>query len=237
MITIEFFHDVICSFCFPMSYRMRQVQKEFPEIKIIHRSFALAKESQDHDLMFGSRENAKNEILSHWVHANQNDDLHRFNIEGMKETDFLFPTSMPGLLAAKAGGVVADQTGYWEIFDALQTALFVNSRNLDDLAVIESVVKETTIDFEQWQHAFHDPATLALVEDDFRLANAYQLSGVPALIVNGKYLINGAQPKDQIIQALQTIKEKESPVIEIIETNSSDGSSCNMEDGKWICQD
>ncbi|WP_430602115.1 hypothetical protein IGJ02_002365 [Enterococcus sp. DIV0724b] len=237
MITIEFFHDVICSFCFPMSYRMRQVQKEMPEIKIIHRSFALARNEEDHERMFGSRENAKSEILSHWVHANQNDDLHRFNIEGMQEADFLFPTSMNGLLAAKAAGVVGGETGYWAIFDALQTGLFVNSQNIDDITVIESIVKDSSIDFEKWQQAFTDPTTLALVEDDFRLANAYQLTGVPALIVNGKYLISGAQPIEQIIQAIQSIKEKEAPIIEVIENNDSRNGSCNMEDGKWVCED
>ena len=237
MITIEFFHDVICSFCFPMSYRMRQVQKELPEIKIIHRSFALAREDADHVQMFGSRENAKNEILSHWVHANQNDDLHRFNIKGMKQADFLFPTSMNGLLAAKAASVVDGEDGYWAIFDALQTALFVNNQNIDDRDVIEAIVQDSSIDFEKWQHAFKDPATLALVEDDFRVANAYQLTGVPALIVNGKYLINGAQPMDQIIQALDTIKEKEAPIIEVIENSESEYGSCNMEDGKWVCKD
>lgn len=237
MTTIEFFHDVICSFCFPMSYRMRQVQKEMPELNIIHRSFALARDEEDHVQMFGSRENAKNEILSHWVHANQNDDLHRFNIEGMKKANFLFPTSMNALLAAKAAGVVGGETGYWAIFDALQTGLFVESQNIEDIAVIESIVKTSSIDFEQWQQAFIDPATFALVEDDFRIANAYQLTGVPALIVNGKYLINGAQPMDQIIQAIQTIKEKETPIIDVIENSHSENGSCNLEDGKWVCKD
>ncbi|WP_086313878.1 hypothetical protein A5821_001422 [Enterococcus sp. 7F3_DIV0205] len=237
MITIEFFHDVICSFCFPMSYRMRQIQKEMPELNIIHRSFALARDEEDHERMFGSRENAKNEILSHWVHANQNDDLHRFNIEGMRAADFLFPTSMNGLLAAKAAGVVGGEASYWDMFDALQTGLFVYSQNIDDIAVIESIVKNSSIDFEKWQQAFINPETLALVEDDFRLANAYQLSGVPALIVNGKYLINGAQPMDQIIQAIETIKEKETPIIEVIENGESENGSCTMEDGKWVCKD
>lgn len=237
MITIEFFHDVICSFCFPMSYRMRQIQKEMPELNIIHRSFALARDEEDHERMFGSRENAKNEILSHWVHANQNDDLHRFNIEGMRAVDFLFPTSMNGLLAAKAAGVVGGEASYWDMFDALQTGLFVDSQNIDDIAVIESIVKNSSIDFEKWQQAFINPETLALVEDDFRLANAYQLSGVPALIVNGKYLINGAQPMAQIIQAIETIKEKETPIIEVIENGESENGSCTMEDGKWVCKD
>ncbi|GGC87357.1 thioredoxin [Enterococcus wangshanyuanii] len=235
MITIEFFHDVICSFCFPMSYRMREVQKELPDIKIIHRSFPLAWEPEHLAQMFGSREQAKQEILSHWAHANQNDDLHRFNIKGMEQADFLFPTSKHGLVAAKAAGVIAGQEGYWELFDALQNALFVDNQNIEDLTVISALVQASSLDFDQWQKAFDDPATLALVEADFQLADRYQLSGVPALIVNGKYLINGAQPFEQIIQAIQTIKEKEGPVIEILDQDQPTGASCTMEDGKWVC--
>lgn len=235
MITIEFFHDVICSFCFPMSDRMRRVQVEMPDINIVHRSFALAWEPENLAQMFGSRGQAKNEILSHWVHANQNDERHRFNIDGMKEADFLFPTSKNGLLAAKAAGVAAGENGYWEVFDALQEALFVNSQNIEDLDVIKTVIQHSSIDAEKWQQAFADPTTLSLVEKDFQLANAYQLTGVPALIINGKYLINGAQPYEQIIQAIQTIQEKESSVIEIIENSQAENGACNIEDGKWAC--
>lgn len=45
-ITIEFFHDVICSFCFPMSYRMRRLKEIMPDVEIVHRSFALVKEEK-----------------------------------------------------------------------------------------------------------------------------------------------------------------------------------------------
>ena len=75
-ITIEFFHDVICSFCFPMSYRMRQLQKMMPEVEIMHRSYALVKSEHDFDRMFGSKKAAKDETLSHWENTNQNEDLH-----------------------------------------------------------------------------------------------------------------------------------------------------------------
>ena len=67
-IKVEFFHDVICSFCFPMSYRMRQLQMMMPDIEIVHRSFALVKSEHDFDRMFGSRDEAKSEILEHWEH-------------------------------------------------------------------------------------------------------------------------------------------------------------------------
>ena len=89
-ITIQFFHDVICSFCFPMSYRMRQLQKLMPEVQIVHRSYALVKSTGDFDIMFGSRTAAKDEIMSHWEHADHNDDLHRFNVYGMRQADFPF---------------------------------------------------------------------------------------------------------------------------------------------------
>lgn len=102
---IEFFHDVICSFCFPMSYRMREIEKLYPEIEIIHRSFPLVWEVKTFDLMFGNRKNAKQEILKHWQHADENDDLHRFNIEGMQKQIFDFPSSKNALLAAKASVV------------------------------------------------------------------------------------------------------------------------------------
>ena len=75
-IVVEFFHDVICSFCFPMSYRMRKLQEMMPEIEIVHRSYALVKSERDFDRMFGSRKAAKEEIIGHWEHANKNDDLH-----------------------------------------------------------------------------------------------------------------------------------------------------------------
>ena len=90
---VEFFHDVICSFCFPMSYRMRKVAKKYPKLDIVHRSFALGWEKEQFVQMFGSHEAVKPEVMHHWESANQNDDEHRFNIEGMKEQDFLFPTS------------------------------------------------------------------------------------------------------------------------------------------------
>ena len=63
-IEIEFFHDTICSFCFPMSYRMRQLQEKMPHAQIFHRSFALVKKPEDFDDMFGSREAAMHEVYN-----------------------------------------------------------------------------------------------------------------------------------------------------------------------------
>lgn len=202
-VNIEFFHDVICSFCFPMSYRMRQLTKMMPEVNIIHRSFALIKSESDFDEMFGTRAAAKDEILSHWEQANQNDDLHRFNIAGMQKETFPFPASMKGLTACKAAYFTAGGAGYWDVFDALQSALFVQNKNIEDSCIINECIEQSTIDFVKWEQHYNDSATKEAVEKDLLLAEQYGIEVIPCLIINGKYRISGAQPLAQIVKAVQ----------------------------------
>lgn len=227
-VTIEFFHDVICSFCFPMSYRMRQIQKMMPEVQIVHRSYALVKSDRDFDAMFGSREAAKAEIMSHWEHANQNDDLHRFNISGMKKADFLFPFSMKPLIACKAAYFVAGDAAYWDVFDNLQNALFVQNRNIEEVEIIEDCIRKSGIDFESWVKHYNSGETKDAVEKEFQLGRQYGVQGVPCLVIDGKYLISGAQPLAQIILAIRN-------VIETQGQTSSAGASYRLDDGKINC--
>ena len=56
---IEFVHDVICSFCFPMSHRMRKIDEKYSNVEITHRSFALGGEVDNFKAMFGSHEAVK----------------------------------------------------------------------------------------------------------------------------------------------------------------------------------
>lgn len=229
-IKIEFFHDVICSFCFPMSYRMRLLKEQHPEVEIVHRSYALTPQPEDFARMFGTREDAKEEILSHWDHANQNDDLHRFNIAGMKAKDFPFPYSMPGLWAAKAARFIGGEAMYWDIFDALQKALFVENRNIEDEQVLESIVREQGVDVDAWRKLYESPEVRNAVEVDLQLAANYGIRSVPSLIVNGRYNISGAQPLDTLIADLEKIQEQLEVELQ------SDGASCEVDDkGNWGC--
>lgn len=228
-VTVEFFHDVICSFCFPMSYRMRQLQNMMPDVEIVHRSYALVKSERDFDMMFGSRKAAKNEILGHWEQANQNDDLHRFNISGMQQADFPFPTSMKALIACKAAYFVAGDSGYWDVFDALQNALFVQNRNIESQNVIDDCIRELNIDFKQWEQHYNNDNTKEAVEQDFLLAEKYRIHSVPCLIINGTHRINGALPLQQIIDALFSATETQEEI-------HPDGASCRLDGNKLECE-
>lgn len=224
-IKIQFFHDVICSFCFPMSYRMRKLQEIMPDVEIIHRSFALIKNENDFINMFGSREKAKNEILTHWVHANRNDDLHRFNINGMRDEKFLFPISMKPLWACKAAGFVAGDEGYWDLFDALQASFFMNHKNIELNEVIFDNVKLVGLDFNRWQQYFCADEVKTSVEEDFTLATNYGLQGVPALIINDNIIIKGAVSLAQIKQTIETIKNDGSTIMSTNGTCGINGCS------------
>ena len=205
MIKIEFFHDAICSFCFPMSARMRRISKKYNNLDIIHRSFALAWEEESFIRDFGSREAVKPEVLNHWAAANKNDDEHRFNIEGMYKTDFNFPISKPALKVAKAAGLVAGEAMYWDVFDRIQHKLFVESKNIEDITVLEEAVKETNINFSDWKAKFEDNETEKAVLADLELVERYGINVVPTLIINEKYSLAGAVSQEEIESALDRI--------------------------------
>jgi len=237
VLKIEFFHDVICSFCFPMSARMRRIANKYNNIEIIHRSFALGWDPKDFINSFGSREAVKPEVLNHWIHANKNDDEHRFNIEGMKKTDFNFPISKPGLIAAKAAGIVGGDSMYWDVFDRIQNKLFVENKNIEDNSVLEEAVKETDISFKDWQVQFEKKETEGAVLKDFEIVRSYGVNSAPTLVINNKYAISGAQPEDVIIDALTRISKEEGVPLNKLQTIqfSDESGTCSIIDGKWNC--
>lgn len=190
-IRIEFFHDVICSFCFPMSYNMREIAKKHPEVEIIHRSFALVPTEQTFNAMFGTRENAKQKILSHWQSANTIDELHRFNISGMEKAKFFFPTSIKPLLACMAAQTLGGNKGYWDVFDALQRHLFTNNEDINDMAVIERCISACGLDVDAWRKLFRHRDTLDLLYADFQQAEKYNIISVPSLVINESHLVRG----------------------------------------------
>lgn len=205
--TVEFFHDVICSFCFPMSYHMRVLAQNRPELNIIHRSFALMPSEDSFTAMFGTREQAKPEVLTHWAQANRIDPARRFNIEGMKKTDFLFPGSMRPLRAAKAAGLMGGQALYWDVFDRLQTALFVENQNIDDDAVLADILRPMPLDFTRWQELYQSDASLQAVQEDLELAQQYGVHSAPTLIIDREYSLRGARSSEDLQQLFDSLAD------------------------------
>lgn len=208
-VKVEFFHDVICSYCFPMSYKLRRVVDEIDDIEVIHRSFALVPSDEYFEIMFGDHKFAKRELTKHWEDANNLDELKRININKIKEVDFLFPNSMTGLLACEAAYFLGGDNLYWDVFDSLQRKLFINCENIGDKDVLYEAVKEVGLDFEKWKEYFKSKEVEKSVLDDFNLVDEYKVEVVPTLIINNKYKIGPYTSYDELKETLLEIKNKE----------------------------
>ncbi|GAL03436.1 FrnE protein [Photobacterium aphoticum] len=92
---IDFFHDVICGWCYVLSPRLRQLATEF-DLDIHHHAFALTATRADQIDKFGSVEQAKNIIMGHWEQCAKADDAQRINVAGMRAQSFDYPISTPG---------------------------------------------------------------------------------------------------------------------------------------------
>jgi predicted DsbA family dithiol-disulfide isomerase len=207
-IQIEFFHDVLCAWCYAVSPRVRRLAKEYP-VEVVHRCFALAPTPEAIVEIFGSKEEGKREILDHWRMANLNDDEHRINADLMEKRDFDYPHSIPGLLACKAAEIVGGQNVHWDVFDRIQKAHLTECRNIADFEVLISCVKDVGLDVEAWHKAYIDRKTFDMMLSDFERAYGYGVTGVPTLVANSRYGLVGAQKYETIKKWLEKIIQRE----------------------------
>ena len=194
---IEFFHDVLCAWCYALSPRLRRLIEEFPEIKVIHRSFPLAPEPNDIVQMFGSKEKGKRDILQHWKAANMNDDEHRINAELMEQRDFDYPYSTPALLACKAAELQGGQAMHWDYFDKAQEAHLTLCRNIADFDVLTDIARELSLDVEKFSADLRSEQVKYLLRLDIDRALELGVEATPTLVANGN-LLTGAVPYDNL---------------------------------------
>ncbi len=205
VIELEFFHDVVCAWCYALSPRVRRLASEYPGLQVVHRAFALAPTPDAIVAMFGSKEAGKREILSHWRAANRNDDQHRINADLMASRPFDYPYSMPGLVACKAAERQGGQPAHWAMFDRVQRAHLTECLNIADLEVLRQCAAEIGLDVARWEQDYYAPATRNDVEQDLARARLYGITGVPTLVAEHKYTLTGAQRYERLKEWLDSI--------------------------------
>jgi predicted DsbA family dithiol-disulfide isomerase len=110
--------------------------------------------------------------------------------------------SRPALIGAKyAEEAGAGEAYHRRVFAAYwqQAADISNTDLLADLAV------EVGLDRTAFLAALADPGYEAAVDADIAQAQAYGLGGVPATVIAGRYLVEGAQPYPNLAQAIEQI--------------------------------
>lgn len=206
-VRVEFFHDVLCAWCYALSPRLRRLVERHPEIGVEHRCFALAPTPDAIVAIFGSKERGKREILEHWRAANANDDEHRINADLMASRPFEYPYSMPGLLACKAAEVQGGQAAHWDMFDRVQRAHLTECQNILDFEVLRQCAADVGLDVERWERDYRSAEVWEAVQRDLARAQIYGITGVPTLVAEGRFILVGAQRYERLEEWVGTIKE------------------------------
>lgn len=88
-------------------------------------------------------------------------------------------------------------------------AYFTEQKNVSDDAVLLDAVEAAGLDRAAAASALEDPRYDAVVDAELAHWLDQNISGVPAFIVNGKYMITGAQDADTFVRVLEKVMEKE----------------------------
>jgi predicted DsbA family dithiol-disulfide isomerase len=203
VVHIEFFHDVLCAFCFIESPRLRRLAAEDPGVEIVHRAFALAPSAATLHAMFGGAERAKTEILRHWRAAARLEPTAGIDPDLMAGREFGYPHSMPGLLATKAA---AQQGREWDVYDRVQRAHLVEARDIEDTDVLVQIAADLELDPVRFAADIAAPRTRAAVEADLARSRELGVRGVPALVADGRVAVSGAVPHDDLVDWVSAVR-------------------------------
>ena len=88
---------------------------------------------------------------------------------------------------------------------ALFDAHFQQRRNVGDAAVLLDIAEEKGLDRAAAKDALADEAIAVIVRQEERLAYDQNVTGVPAMVVSGKYMVPGAQEPETYISALRRV--------------------------------
>lgn len=177
--TVDFFHDVVCCWCFNMSSRLRTLAQEY-DLEIYHRTYVLQASTEEMQRRWGSPEQARNRILQHWEACREvSDKPAMLDVEAMHWARFDYPHGLQAALACKVAERMGGQSAHWDMFDALQRAHFSEARNIADPVVLLEIARSQGHDEADFAAEMSKPETLEAVEADRRYAQTLGIRTIP----------------------------------------------------------
>ena len=94
-----------------------------------------------------------------------------------------------------------------EYAHAMFHAHFVAGRDISDPDTLTELARHAGLDGDAFRQALATRAYKAQVDRELALAFTYKLSGVPAFIIGGKYLVVGAQPLENLMDVVDNVSK------------------------------
>ncbi|WP_246263859.1 DsbA family oxidoreductase [Metallosphaera tengchongensis] len=210
MIHITFFHDVLCPFCYVTNKRLKNVISKYENVKVKHKAFMIISSLDDLLAAAPTPEDARELFRSEFsILTRYYPDYDPKKVLDKGKIGHVW--SMPPLMACKAAEFQRGDQGHWEYFSLAQDKFFMEGENINDDSVLISIAKEVGLDVERFKRDFKSKeAKLAVIQDEEE-AKAMGIRGVPALVVNDKWLIRGVQTEEFLKQVVDDIMEYGEP--------------------------
>lgn len=203
---IEVYSDVVCPWCYVGERRLTAALETLPEVPVEVRwqPFQLRPEMAEQGEPWAKvmHEKFGGEAQAHSIFA------HVAEVGAQEGINFAFDRVASAPNSRDAHRLIlwaAEQGQAWQMADALFAAYFTHGRNLNDQDQLVAIAREAGFD-EEATRAFLESGELA-AEVTAGQQRAYELGihSVPSYVINGRYLIQGAQPSDLFARALAQI--------------------------------
>jgi predicted DsbA family dithiol-disulfide isomerase len=110
---------------------------------------------------------------------------------------------------ALEGAKYAEEKGFGDVYhDAMFKAHFIDDRDFGDLETLVDLAAEVGLDRAGFLAAVNSGAYSKQVDADVLQAQIYGLQGVPATVIEQKYLIPGAQSLEALSDIVQQVSER-----------------------------
>lgn len=122
---------------------------------------------------------------------------------------------------------VAGEEGFKDqLKERFLKAYFEETLRLNDINVLVEIMNEFGWAKDKVEQIIADQAIAQQVKDQIAYYQQRGVKGVPFFVINNKYGISGAQPKEALLQALTSVTK------EALEIAAEDGASCDTETGE-----
>jgi predicted DsbA family dithiol-disulfide isomerase len=206
--TIEIWSDILCPFCYIGKRRFQAALDALPEkvqFTVTWRSFELDPQAQrDYDLSIHELLARKYGRTVEWaqeMNANMEEQGRQLGLEF--HMDRIVPTnSFDAHRLLHLGKSLGLQDA---VSEKLFAAYFTEGRHIGKKETLLAIATEAGLDSARAQVMLDTDEFSEAVRQDEDEAQLFGLTGVPAFVLNRKYLISGAQPTEIFTQALQKL--------------------------------
>lgn len=228
---IEVWSDFVCPFCYIGKRRLEEALAEFPEadqVEVSFKSFEL-----DPNAPVDSDKNTHERLADKY--GKSIEEIKQMT-EGVRQQaaevglDFQFDTMIPtNTFDAHRLFQRAYEQGFGDqVTEQLFHAHFEQSKHIGEQKTLTDIAMKAGMSKEDVEAALTEEKYAEAVRSDEQEAQQIGVQGVPFFVINRKFAISGAQPKEAFLNGLRKALEEEqkTPAFESI-----------GDDGDGVCKD